>query len=129
MTDNSKTISFIQFQLPVIAWVLFIFIASSIPSKNITLFGGYSDKFVHAGVFAVLCWLAHVALLHQPNASIRIYSLIIAVCFTSLFGVSDEYHQMFTPGRSVDVYDWLADTTGALIYAGVMLRFKFYRNE
>jgi len=32
-----------------------------------------------------------------------------------LYGGMDEFHQHFVPGRSVDVYDFLADTIGALI--------------
>lgn len=127
--DQSKIISFIQFQLPMIAWMLFIYIASSIPSTNIAMLGGVSDKFVHASVFAVLCWLTHVALFHQSQPTIRKYSLLIAVCLTALYGLTDEYHQMFTPGRSSDSLDLLADTTGGLLYALAMLQLKLYRDE
>jgi len=28
--------------------------------------------------------------------------------------MSDEFHQSFTPHRSVDVFDWMADTAGAV---------------
>jgi VanZ family protein len=35
---------------------------------------------------------------------------IAAIIATSLYGASDEWHQLFTPGRSADVYDWLTDT-------------------
>jgi VanZ family protein len=39
--------------------------------------------------------------------------------FTSLFGASDEWHQLFTPLRDSDIRDWLADTLGAVIGAFV----------
>lgn len=46
-----------------------------------------------------------------------------AVLAASAYGVSDEWHQSFVPGRSVEVADWLADTLGAALacslYAGV----------
>jgi VanZ family protein len=129
MNEQPKIISFFQFQLPMIAWMLFIFIASSIPSTKIAMLGGISDKFVHAGVFSVLCWLTHVALFHQGNPLLRRYSLIIAILFTAIFGLSDEYHQMFTPGRSTDPLDLLADSIGGLIYASVSFRLRFYRDE
>jgi len=93
------------------------------------MLGGSTDKLVHGSVFGVLCWLTHVALFHQSNAAIRKYSLLMAICFTTLFGFSDEFHQMFTPGRSSDPLDLLADTFGGIIYAAVSLHFKFYRNE
>ena len=129
MTSEQKIISFIQFQVPSVAWSFFIFTASSIPSQNISMLPGFSDKMVHAGVFGILCWLLHIAFFHQGNMTVKKYSLMIAIVITSLYGLSDEYHQMFTPGRSTEVYDLLADTAGAVVYAMAQLRFKFYRHE
>lgn len=129
MTLSDRIISFCQYQLPMLAWCLFIYIASSIPSNNIAMLGGITDKFVHAGVFGMLCWLTHVALFHQTHPAVRRYSLLLAIIFTVLFGVSDEYHQMFTPGRSTDVYDLMADTAGGLIYAMVTTRLRFYVHQ
>jgi len=36
----------------------------------------------------------------------------------SLYGASDEWHQYYIAGRTVDFADWLADTAGA---AGAVL--------
>lgn len=127
--NNSRAVTFLQFQLPVIAWGTFIVIVSSIPSQNLTSFGGYSDKVVHLSVFGIFCWLTHVALFFQTNNFLRKYSLLIAILFTAFFGFTDEYHQMFTPGRFADPFDLLADTCGGLVYAAAVIRFKFYRNE
>jgi VanZ family protein len=33
----------------------------------------------------------------------------------ALFGALDEWHQQFIPGRSMDLFDWLADFSGATI--------------
>jgi len=129
MNSNEKIVSFIQFQLPVVAWGFFIYVASSISSQNITMLPGFSDKLVHAGVFSIFCWLMHVALFHQGFTVVKKYSLSLAVFFVFVYGLSDEYHQMFTPGRSSDIYDVVADTMGGVTYALVNLRFKFYRNE
>lgn len=40
-----------------------------------------------------------------------------AVLFASLYGITDELHQIFVPGRSCDPLDWLVDTLAALIAA------------
>ena len=127
MSNQQRSISFIQFQLPAIAWCMFIFIASSIPMAKLPSLENYSDKFVHAGVFFILAWLMHVALFHQSFRMLSRYSLMITVLFVMMFGVLDEFHQSFTPGRSVDPFDVVADTFGAVMYAAVNLRFKFYR--
>jgi VanZ family protein len=39
----------------------------------------------------------------------------LAVVLVSLYGVTDELHQLFVPGRSCDVKDWIADTIGATL--------------
>jgi VanZ family protein len=41
-------------------------------------------------------------------------AVLAAVVISSLYGVSDEYHQLFVPGRSFDVLDMLADTIGSI---------------
>ena len=40
---------------------------------------------------------------------------IIVVAFCVLFGISDEYHQSFIPGRQVSFWDLVADGLGALL--------------
>jgi VanZ family protein len=50
-----------------------------------------------------------------------IIAAISAVIVASLYGASDEWHQLFTPGRSSDVYDWLTDTIGGGLGAAAYL--------
>jgi hypothetical protein len=68
----------------------------------------YGDKVAHAVAFGGLALLLHLA-------SGRWW---IALGLTSLYGISDEIHQAFVPGRSVDMTDWIADTVGALMAIG-----------
>ena len=42
-----------------------------------------------------------------------------ALIFSAVYGVLDEYHQGFVPGRSVEFYDFLADCGGALLYTSI----------
>ena len=39
----------------------------------------------------------------------------------ALYGLMDEVHQAFTPGRIADPLDWLADVVGALAVAALVL--------
>ena len=38
-----------------------------------------------------------------------------AIAIASLYGVTDEYHQLFVPGREFDVLDLVADTIGSIV--------------
>ena len=39
----------------------------------------------------------------------------LTLLLTTLYGVTDEVHQMFVPGRSTDAYDVAADAAGAVV--------------
>jgi VanZ family protein len=40
----------------------------------------------------------------------------------SLYGISDEFHQSFVPGRTPDPVDWATDTAGAgVALAGILI--------
>ena len=39
--------------------------------------------------------------------------IVLAVIFATLYGASDEIHQIFVPARSADIFDFLADFIGA----------------
>jgi VanZ family protein len=44
-----------------------------------------------------------------------------ATIFASLYGVTDEVHQVFVANRSPGADDWVADTLGALTGVGLVL--------
>ena len=48
------------------------------------------------------------------------HAVLTAVTICWLYGASDEYHQSFVPGRTVDVLDWVADALGSIMGAGAM---------
>ena len=124
--NQQKITSLLQFQLPAISWCLFIFTVSSIPSTRLPAFIAYTDKLVHAGVFGVLCWLLHVAFYFQPNPTLRKWSRMLALGLTMLYGATDEYHQLFIPGRSTDFFDFVADSSGGALYIFLSSFFGFY---
>ena len=50
-----------------------------------------------------------------------------ALLAASAYGATDEWHQYFVPGRSCDVFDWVADTTGAALAVGLYQGVGIYR--
>jgi VanZ like family len=102
---------------PVLAQMALIFVASSIPYVD-ALPGGFSDKTVHFWVYGVLGLLVFRALAGGSMRGLTWPHAGAAILFAMLYGVSDEFHQAFVPGRTPDVRDVAADTLGA---AGVVL--------
>ena len=75
------------------------------------------DKLLHAAEYAVLGMLLAAALGGEGLAPGRV--LPWAVLLASAYGASDEIHQAFVPNRSCDLRDWIADTAGAAVGAGI----------
>jgi VanZ family protein len=83
-----------------------------------------SDKLVHALVFGLLATLVARLASVQRTRPLGIYAAIVIV---SVFGISDELHQHFTPGRSMDIWDWTADTVGAALATALYAEWQAYR--
>lgn len=67
----------------------------------------------HVAVYAVLAGLLWWALGAFPVSPGWRYALPVAI--SAVYGISDEWHQSFVPGRSPDVRDVVADTLGAVL--------------
>ena len=77
------------------------------------------DKIVHFSVFGLLATLV--------GRSPGIRPAWVAVLAISIFGITDEFRQSFTPGRSVEFADWMADTSGAALAVGLYVFWAWYR--
>jgi VanZ family protein len=93
-----------------------IFAASSVPGGQLP--GTLWDKLVHLIVYAVLGVFFLLPLVRGRLSGVTVTAAAWAVVFAVIYGISDEWHQSFTPGRSPDVMDVVADTLGAA--AGVL---------
>jgi VanZ family protein/UDP-2,3-diacylglucosamine pyrophosphatase LpxH len=70
------------------------------------------DKFAHASVFGALALVLDLALrLNRPGLPMYRRHLLVFVA-VSCFGATDEWHQLFVPGRSCELGDWVADSLG-----------------
>lgn len=67
----------------------------------------------HVGVFGILAVLVWWALGATSLPSGR--RAVVAVLVAFLYGLADEWHQSFVPGRAPDVRDIVADVTGAIL--------------
>ncbi|MBN2013392.1 VanZ family protein [candidate division KSB1 bacterium] len=107
---------FSKFQLPAILWAIAIFVESSFSNLAPPPLGiDFSDKLAHAFVFGILGWLTTRAFINSDNKRLHARPIMFSILFCLLYGMSDEFHQYFVPGRVSDVYDFLADGLGVLV--------------
>lgn len=104
---------------PALAWAVLIALIShreKLPQTTLSFEG--LDKLVHALVYAILALLCLFAA-GWPRTLKAMFSVwFLATCY----GLSDEIHQMFVPGRSADVWDLVADSAGALFAVAMTLK-------
>jgi VanZ family protein len=113
--ERSAGQTFFRYWLPVAALCGAIFIQSSYPSLQPIIHWPNSDKLLHMMVYALLGALICRALSTVGRLNAERWMLIAcAVVLTTLYGVSDEWHQSFVPGRHASAADLLADFIGAL---------------
>jgi VanZ family protein len=75
------------------------------------------DWLSHGSAYLVLAALACRALTGGFRRPVGGRELLLAVALATLYGVSDEYHQSFVPGRDASPGDVLKDLSGALVGA------------
>ena len=85
----------------------------------------FSDKFLHLIEYAVLGFLLAWTLVNTSLQVFPGFPWVIGLSVAVLFGASDEWHQSFVPGRSADVYDWIADGVGSAL--GVLVMYVWHR--
>lgn len=78
------------------------------------------DKVAHTLVFGLIATLIARSFRRRPW-------MWAAILFASAYGAMDEVRQSFTPGRSVEVDDWIADTLGACLAVTLYQLWPWYR--
>ncbi|HSG18522.1 MAG TPA: VanZ family protein [Anaerolineae bacterium] len=101
--------------LPALAWAGVIYFVSAQPKEAFVRFGLSGALLPIAGhliTYAVLMVLLVIALRVGGRLPVE-QSCVVAFLLVALFGLSDEYHQSFVPGRTATMWDWLVDLLGA----------------
>ncbi|MCE5200141.1 MAG: VanZ family protein [Armatimonadota bacterium] len=108
---------------PAVLWMGFIFFLSSqstlpeIPGVGSIDWG---DKIEHAITYAILGVLIWRALGKRSKRRL----VVLTILMGTVYGLSDEVHQLFVPGRSFDLLDLTADALGSAVSAIILITLK-----
>ncbi len=95
---------------PLVAWMLVIFAASSRP--RVPFQEDVPDWISHPVVYLVLAVLAARAFAKASHLEWGVAASVLVFCVA--YGISDEWHQSFVPGRHADPWDVVKAGIGAL---------------
>lgn len=82
-------------------------------------------KGAHFVTYAVLVWLWWRAL--APARRVTRWTMAAAFIMTVLYGLSDEVHQLYVPGRYGRLSDVMIDASGALMMVVLLSKVKWLR--
>lgn len=97
-----------------IVWMAVIFGLSGLTGSSVP---NGPPALGHFILYTILGALYYVALPEER----QLRRLVFAVALASLYGITDEFHQSFVPGRMPDAMDWVVDTAGAVVGAFAMV--------
>lgn len=103
--------------IPLAAYWLTIFILTSLPGRSLPkVILIFTDKAKHLIGYLILSFLLNFAIHFQKKfEKLNIRSGITAFMIIAVYGILDEIHQIFIPGRSFEWLDFLSDLIGGLI--------------
>ncbi|MBK5281202.1 MAG: VanZ family protein [Nitrospiraceae bacterium] len=110
------------------AGTIFFLSSQSHPEEQLPSFliEDVSDKVLHAVEYGILALLCYRAFRWATGPAVARQAVVLAIVTASVYGITDEAHQLFVPFRESSWQDWLADTIGATIGA---ISWRFLSSE
>lgn len=89
-----------------------IFYLSSIEGTGLPSLTKGLDKILHICIYGGLAFLSRRSF---SKSGIKRHAFLLSFILAVIYGISDEIHQSYVPGRDVSVGDIFADALGALL--------------
>lgn len=98
-----------------LTYMSIIFFLSSIPYPPQPLpLESYAPVIEHIIEYAVLGFLLSVAI-KTRNEKMQRWAIFWAIMMATIYGITDEIHQLFVPGRTASFFDALMNCIGAVM--------------
>ena len=115
-TEETVSMKKIPYAWLALAYAVLILIVSSIPNLKTPQLGFENqDKLYHFIEYSIFSVLLFFALLNSNKNFLRKNVLLISLLIGASFGIIDELHQKFIPGRTADILDFTADFVGVAL--------------
>jgi len=113
----------IKYWFPVFVCMAIIFYASSLTGKSIPGLFKFQDIVFHFAAYFILSFFLSRAL-KNAHPGISVFRLVALTTILVIFyGVSDEFHQSFVPGRCVSGLDVFIDSLGGF-FGGLLYQWR-----
>ncbi|MCY7290604.1 MAG: VanZ family protein [Ferruginibacter sp.] len=117
--------------IPGIAWFFLVLILICLPGDDLSKTNDWMDaiffdKWVHAGLFSMLAFLFMMPYCKSTLTQKNKWHIVIKIAMAVIvWGLTTEFIQkFFIPGRSFDLWDWVADVAG--VTAAVFVCWRLY---
>lgn len=114
MAGKSDYTHFLKFWFPVYVYAGLIFVYSSQSLISLAPPILHGDKLLHVVEYAILSFLIARAAINSSSLKLKAHFRLLGIILAFVYGISDEFHQYFVPGRVADILDVCADGAGAL---------------
>lgn len=92
-----------------------IFYFSSLAGSNILYLFAFQEVAYHFIIYLILTLLLSRALKNSYPEISRLKLVILVVAIAIIYAITDEFHQIFVPGRSVSSLDLFIDSLGSFV--------------
>ena len=108
--------NFIYYWLPVFVWAGVIFYFSSLARIPPIIMELIPKTYIcHIIVYAILSILLLRASINSKNTTFRENAIYLTILIAILYGITDEIHQQFVPGRVFSHLDVIANSVGSVV--------------
>ncbi len=102
------------FWIPSIIWAIIIFSISNKSGNELPSLKFGLDKLAHIVVYSFLSYLLLFAYVNTSNQK-YLRKIYLAFLIAFLYGIFEEFHQLFVPGRFFSFADMYANLVGSII--------------
>jgi len=104
----------VSFKYIALFYALLIFAVSAIPQIPPPLAFKWGDKVLHFIEYSIFSFLLFLSFFTSGKEFFKKNVFLLSSFIGIIYGLSDEIHQKFVPGRNCDVFDFLADCLGII---------------